>query len=77
MPERMQPRNRVKFSLSTNGKTNSAYYYVEGDMVTVEVVTEDATVVEKTTQIGAYAALTARMLLRELVREGKVQEPGC
>jgi len=43
-------------------------------MVTVEVVTEDATVVEKTTQIGAYAALTARMLFRELVREGKVQE---
>jgi hypothetical protein len=46
-------------------------------MVTVEVANEDDTVVEKTTEIGASAVFTAEMLLRELVRSGRVQKPGC
>jgi hypothetical protein len=77
MPASKQSQHRHKFSLPINGKTYRADYYIGDEMVTVEVVTEDATVLEKTTQIGASAELTAHMLLRELVRSGRLQEPGC
>jgi hypothetical protein len=77
MPASKQSQHRHKFYLPINGKTYWADYYIEGDMVTVEAVTEDATVLEKTTEIGASAVFTAHMLLRELVRSGRVQEPGC
>jgi hypothetical protein len=77
MPASKQSQRRHKFSLPINGKTYRADYYIEDDMITVEVVTEDGTVLEKTTEIGASAVFTAEMLLRELVRSGRVQEPGC
>jgi hypothetical protein len=72
MPASKQSQYRHTFSLHINGKMYWADYYIEGDMVTVEVVNEDATVLEKTTEIGASAAFTAQMLLRELVRSGRL-----
>jgi hypothetical protein len=77
MPASKQSQHRYKFSLPINGKTYRADYYIEDDTITVEVVTEDATVLEKTTEIGASAVFTAHMLLRELVRSGRVQESRC
>jgi hypothetical protein len=77
MPASKQSQHRRKFSLPINGKTYQAYYYIEGDIITLDVVTEDGTVLEKTTEIGTSAELTAHMLLRELVRSGRLQEPGC
>ena len=77
MSVRKKHQNRDKFSLDLNGKTYQADYYVEGGMVTVEAMSEDAITVEKTTQIGASAEATARRLLKELISAGRVQESGC
>ena len=77
MPARNQSQRRHKFSLPINGKAYWADYYIEDEMVTVEVVHEDGRVLEKTTEIGASAEFTAHMLLRELVRSGRVPESRC
>ena len=49
------------------GKTYSARYCVESNSVTVEALSKDLAIVERTTHPGASAEMTARLLLRELI----------
>jgi hypothetical protein len=74
MPIPQRPPRRYRLCLNSDEKTYWAEYYVEGSRVTVEAVSENATLVQRTTQIGTSAELTARELLSELVSAGQVQE---
>jgi hypothetical protein len=77
MSARKQPPHRYKLCLNSHGKTYWADYYIENGSVTVKAVSKDGTIVQKSTHIGASAELTTRMLLKELISAGQVQESGC
>ena len=77
MARKKQPQQRHEISMTHNGKTYRAHYYVESGVVTVEVMSEDAAVTKQTTQIGGSTAEhVALMLLREMIDAGRVIETG-
>ncbi len=74
MARKNKPAPRHEITMECNGKTYIAHYYVESGVVTVEAMSEDATVAEMSTQVGASAKHTARMLLNEMIDGGRVIE---
>lgn len=75
MARKKQPAQWHEIVIQYKGKIYRAHYYVESGVVTVEAMSEDATVAKQTTQIGGSTAeLVARMLLRELIDAGRVLE---
>ena len=74
MPTRQQSPRRYRLCLNSDEKTYWAEYYVEHGKVTVEAVSEDDTIVQKTGHVGTSAELSARELLSELISAGQVQE---
>jgi hypothetical protein len=59
-----------EFSIELNGKTYQASYCTESGTVTVEAMTTDGVTLRNSTQIGASAQVTARMLLKEFIEGG-------
>ena len=67
MPRANDPESPTEITMTRNDKTYSAFYRVEGGVVTVTTISG-----RKSTQVGGSTAeFVARMLLRELIDEGK------
>ena len=67
MSRKKWPSRRREILEEHKGKTYSARYYVGNDSVTVEALSKDLAIVERTAHPGTSAEMTARLLLRELI----------
>jgi hypothetical protein len=74
MARRKHPVRRHEISMEHHGKTYRAHYYVENGVVTVEAMSQDATVARLSTQIGGSTAKhVAHMLLNEIIDAGRAR----
>lgn len=56
-------------------KKYRASYFIESGTVTVETISKNGVIIKSTTQIGGSPSeVIARILLREMIKSGKVAE---
>lgn len=74
MARKKKTPQRHEISMEHNGETYRAHYYVESGAVTVEAMSKDLVPIQSTTLIGGSGAeMIARVLLREMIKAGRIK----